>query len=137
MKLDAKALRRRGENELSHAVIGAAIEVHRELGPGLLENIYEECLCIEIERRGIAYERQKPVPVIYKGVPVGIEYRMDLLVDGILVVELKALETRAALHAAQLLTYLKLTGCKLGLMVNFGLETIRDGIERVVNGLPE
>ena len=135
--MDAKARRRKGENELSHDVIGAAIEVHRELGPGMLETVYEEGLCFELMGRGIRYERQTPVPVIYKGVQVGVEYRLDLLVEGILVVELKASEKRAPLHAAQLLTYLRLTGCKLGLLINFGQETVRDGIERVVNGLSD
>jgi GxxExxY protein len=135
--LDAKAQRRRDENELSYAVIGAAIDVHRELGPGLLESIYEECLCIELRNRGIGYERQRAVPVVYKGVDVGIGYRLDLLVERVLVVELKVSETCAAIHASQVLTYLRLTGCRLGLLINFGMPTVRDGVERIVNDLPE
>lgn len=133
--MDAKAQRRKGENELSRRVIGAAIEVHRRLGPGLLEAIYEECLCVELRRLRIPHERQKPVPIVYREVLVGPAYRLDLLVGGILVVEIKATETRAAIHAAQLLTYLRLTGCRLGLVINFGLQTVREGIERVVNNL--
>ena len=135
--MDAKAQRRKEENHLSHEVIGAAIEVHRRLGPGLLESVYEECLSIELRNRGIAHERQKPVSVVYRGVDVGAGYRADLIIEGILIVELKAMATCAPVHKAQLLTYLRLTGCKLGLLINFGMETLRDGIERVADGLRE
>lgn len=118
-------------NELSHEVIGAAIEVHRLLGPGYLESVYEYALMRECELRGIPVVRQAPVGVVYKGVAVG-EGQLDLLVDGCLVVELKAVETLLPIHTAQLMSYLKATQLPLGLLINFNVTVLKSGINRVV-----
>ena len=124
------------ENTLSHQIIGAAIEVHRQLGPGLLESAYEECLAYELSLRQIAFERQKPVPVVYKQVHLNCGYRLDFLVSGIVIVELKAVDALTFfVHEAQVLTYLKLTRCKLGLLLNFNVPVMRGGIKRLVLGL--
>lgn len=124
------------ENEISHKIIGAAIEVHRVLGgPGLLEGVYESCLCNELVLRGLKVERQVPVPVNYKGSIVKDPLYIDILVEGIVIVEVKAVEKLHPIHQVQLLTYLRLTGRKLGLLVNFGQEYAKDGITRVVNGI--
>ena len=120
-------------NDLTGEVIGAAIEVHKALGPGLLESIYEECICIELDSKEIAYERQKIVPIEYKGVGLDSAYRLDLLVANKLIVELKACENIEPIHEAQLLTYLKLTGNKVGLLINFNVAVLKDGIKRLVN----
>ena len=119
-------------NRLSDAVIGAAIEVHRALGPGFLESIYEEALCLELTERGIPYERQVPIPVTYKGKPVG-EHRLDLLVGGQLAVELKSIDAFTSAHTAQLLSYLKASRCRLGLLINFGVERLTRGVRRIAN----
>ena len=124
-------------NELTRAVIGAAIEVHRSLGPGLLESAYEECLCRELELRGIAFERQKPLPLEYKGLKLECGYRVDLVIDGTVVVEIKSVEALLPIHEAQLLTYMKLGGWKVGLLINFNVPVLRQGIRRLVLGLPE
>lgn len=124
-----------GEDELSKIIIGAAIEVHRHLGPGLLESAYETCLAYELTERALSIERQKPIPVTYKGVPVDCGFRPDLLVNQRVIVEVKAIDSFAPIHEAQLITYLKLTGCKLGLLLNFNQIRLRDGIKRVVYGL--
>ncbi len=123
-----------GTNKLTEAVIGAAIEVHRELGPGLLEAAYEVCLCLahELAARCLPFERQKPIPVAYKGLELDCGFRVDLLVDGLLIVELKAVERLSPVHEAQVLTYLKLTGCRLGLLLNFNVRLLKDGIRRLV-----
>jgi len=118
------------DNELTHAIIGAAIEVHILLGPGLLESAYEECLAREFFLRGIPFERQKPAPVVYKDVKLECGYRMDFLVGGQIVVELKAVEALAPVHEAIVLTYLRLSGCRLGLLINFNVPLLRDGIRR-------
>jgi GxxExxY protein len=115
-------------NDLTGQVIGAAIEVHRELGPGLLESIYEECLCKELELRKIPFEKQKPIPINYKGAPINGVYKLDIVVDGRLILELKACETLLPIHEAQLLTYLKLTGIQIGLLINFNLPVLKNGI---------
>ena len=120
------------DNELSHSIIGAAIEVHKLLGPGLLESAYEECLAREFVLRTIAFERQKPAPVVYKEVKLECGYRMDFLVEGRIVVELKAVEALAPVHEAIVLTYLRLSGCKLGLLINFNVTALKDGIRRFV-----
>ena len=112
-------------------LIGAAIEVHRCLGPGFLESIYENALCVELRLRGISFDRQKPAIVEYKGEFVG-EGRLDLLVDEVLVVEIKAVKKLIGIHTAQVLSYLKATGLTLGLLINFNSELMRDGIRRVV-----
>jgi len=117
---------------LSAAVIGAAIDVHRELGPGLLESAYEECLCYELSRRDIPFERQKSLPVRYKNVLLDCRYKMDLVVSNSLVVEIKAVEKLAKLHEAQLLTCLKLSGFKKGLLLNFNSRLLKSGMKRFV-----
>jgi GxxExxY protein len=117
--------------ELTHAIIGAAIEVHRRLGPGLDEISYERALCIEFRLRGIEFVRQVGIDVMYKGEVVG-ERRLDIIVAGKVVIELKAVEELTELHKAQLLTYVKLTGHKLGLLMNFNTIMLRDGLARVI-----
>ena len=120
-------------NKLSRKVIGAAIEVHKHLGPGLLESAYEECLCHELALREIPFERQKELPVEYKGARLDCGYRLDVVVANNLILELKACEELQPIHHAQLLTYLKLTGIKFGLLINFNVPLLRDGIKRVAN----
>jgi GxxExxY protein len=117
---------------LTEKVIGLAIEVHRALGPGLLESVYEECLCFELRNAGIRFRRQVPLPVVYKEVQLEIGYRIDLIVDEQLIVELKTVDKLAPIHEAQLLTYLRLTGLKTGLLLNFSTALLRDGIKRMV-----
>ena len=119
--------------ELTERVIGAAIEVHRALGPGLLESAYEECLCHEFNLRGISFHRQVPLPVEYKGIKLDCGYRLDLIVDGVLIIEIKCLEHVLPVHEAQLLTYLKMTGKRVGLILNFNVPVLtRGGIVRKV-----
>jgi GxxExxY protein len=120
-------------NDLTGAVIGAAIEVHKTLGAGLLESTYEECLSIELRLRGIPYNRQKWLPIQYKGVELDTGYRIDILVAESLILELKACESLEPIHEAQLLTYLKLTGIKVGLLINFNVPILKEGIKRLVN----
>jgi GxxExxY protein len=120
-------------NELTGEVIGAAIEVHKILGPGLLESAYEECLCHELELRGIPFERQKELPIEYKGAKLDCGYRLDIVVENSVVVELKACESLLPIQEAQLLTYLKLTGIKFGLPINFHVPSLKDGIKRIAN----
>jgi len=124
-------------NDLSQALIGAAIEVHRTLGPGLLESAYDQCLSHEFSLRKIPFERQKPLHVNYKGVLLDCGYRLDFLVAGLVVVEVKAIESLLPIHQAQVLSYLKLGGWKLGLLINFHAPLLRDGIKRVVLGLED
>lgn len=116
---------------LSDAVIGAAIEVHRALGPGLLESTYETCLCYELGQRQIVFQRQLELPVHYKGIQLDCGYRMDILVESQLILELKAAEQLLPVHEAQLLTYLKLTGLHTGLLLNFNVSTLKNGIRRI------
>ena len=124
------------ENVLSGKIVDAAIEVHRILGgPGLLESIYEDALFYELELRGLKVQRQLQVPVLYKGKPIRDSMRLDLLVGGKVIVEIKATENIHAVHSAQVLTYLRLTRLKLGLVLNFGQPLLLDGLTRVVNGL--
>jgi GxxExxY protein len=124
------------ENELSHVVIGAAIDVHKELGgPGMLEDIYEEALCIELGRRGLDVKRQVGVRVMYKDVELRKRLVLDVLVNDSLIVEVKSTEKYHSIFESQLLTYLRATKLKLGLVINFGEKTVKDGIHRVVNGL--
>lgn len=124
-------------NDLSKAVIGAAIDVHRQLGPGLLEGIYEEALCYEMGKRKIPFERQQSVPVLYKGVRLATSLRLDLIVSGVIIVELKSKDELTALDRAQLLSYLRLRGLTLGLLINFNVLALKNGIARVVNGFLE
>lgn len=125
------------ENELAKIVVDTAFHVHRELGPGLLESAYEAVLANELAVRGLQIERQKMLPLVWKGFVVEESYRADLVVEGKLVVELKSVETLAAVHRKQLLTYLKVGKFKLGLLINFGAALLKDNIERIVNGLPD
>ena len=120
-------------NKLTGEVIGAAIEVHKILGPGLLESAYEECLSHELNLRNIKFDRQKELPVEYKGFKIDCNYRMDLLIENQLVLELKACDNLQPIHEAQLLTYLKLSGHKLGLLINFNVLLLKDGIKRIAN----
>ena len=121
-------------NEITGKIIGAAIEVHKALGPGLLESAYEECLYFELLQTGLKVEKQKALPVVYKEVKLEAGYRIDLLVEGSVVVELKSVEALNDVHTAQVLTYLKLSGCKTGLLMNFNVAKLTDGIKRFKNG---
>jgi len=120
-------------NRITESIIGAAIEVHRALGPGLLESAYEECLTFELVQRGLKVEQQKPLPVVYREVKLDCGYRLDLLVEEAVIVEVKAVDRLAPIHQAQLLSYLRLSGCKVGLLINFNVKVLKDGIRRVVN----
>ena len=120
------------EHDLTEKIIGAAIEVHRHWGPGLYEEIYERSLCRELTLRGIPFERQKCIPLIYKGERVGDDLRLDLIVGENVVVELKVVAELAPIHEAQLLTYMKLTDCRVGLLINFNVPVLKDGIRRMV-----
>lgn len=122
-----------GLNAITEEVIGSAIAVHRVLGPGLLESAYEACLAYELVERGLAVERQKALPVTYRDVKVDCGYRIDLLVERLVVVELKAVEKLDPIHEAQLLSYLKLSGCRVGLLINFNVKMLKQGIRRMVN----
>ena len=124
-------------NDLSCSIVGAAIEVHRALGPGLLESAYEQCLAREFSLRGILFQQQKSLPVHYKGTQVDCGYRLDFLVADMVVVEVKAIDALLPIHQAQLLSYLKLGGWKLGLLINFHVPLLKEGIKRVVLGLEE
>jgi GxxExxY protein len=120
------------DKQLTHEIIGAAIAVHRELGPGLLEAVYEECLCYELTSRNIAFERQKPIPVVYRGARLDCGYRADIVAFGRVIVEIKAITSVAPVHDAVMLTYLRLSGCKIGLLINFYSPVLKDGIKRYV-----
>ena len=126
------------ENELSFEIIGAAIEVHRVLGPGLLESAYEECLCYELHQKKFQLDQQLWLPMRYKEVIVKEEmYRLDIWVEKKVIVDVKSVEEVHPVHEKQLLTYLQLTGCKLGLLINFNVPVLKQGIHRIVNGLEE
>ena len=122
------------ENELSKIVFEAGMKVHKALGAGLLESAYEECLFYELQKSGLFVEKQKALPLVYEDVELEIGYRIDLLVERKLVVEIKSVEALNDLHLAQILTYLKLSGCKLGLLINFNTVLFKNGIKRVING---
>ncbi len=121
------------ENEISEKIIGCAIQVHRELGPGLLESSYLECLYFELIQAGLLVEKQKPLPLVYKEVKLDCGYRLDLMVENKVVIEVKAVEALNDVHMAQVLTYLKLSKCKLGLLMNFNVVLLIDGIKRIAN----
>jgi GxxExxY protein len=123
--------------QLTHEIIGAAIDVHRTLGPGLLESAYEECLARELTLRAIPFERQKALPLIYNDVKLDCGYRIDLLVGSRVVVELKAVEALAPVHDAVVLTYLRLSDCRIGLLINFHTAVLKDGIRRLVDNYQE
>lgn len=124
-------------DELSEKIIAGFIEVHRHLGPGLLESAYEQCVCHELSLRGISFERQQPVPVTYKGVRLDCGYRVDLVVARRLIVEIKAVERLLPIHQAQVLTYLKLTGLDTALLVNFNVPVVKDGLRRLTRKRPD
>ena len=123
------------ENIITGKIIGCAIRVHNELGPGLLESAYEECMYYEIQHEGLKVKKQKPLPLVYHDVKLDAGYRIDLHVEDRIIFEIKAADALNDLHFSQLLTYLKLSRCKLGLLINFNVISIKDGIKRVVNGL--
>ncbi|MFQ6603392.1 GxxExxY protein [Flavobacterium sp. C3NV] len=123
------------ENELSRIVFDCALKVHQTLGPGLLESAYEECLFYELKKSGLEIEKQKPLPLVYEEVKLDIGYRLDILVENKLILEIKSVDILNEVHFAQLLTYLKLTNCKLGLLINFNVALIKNGIRRIVNNL--
>jgi GxxExxY protein len=123
------------ENEIAKIIVDAAFKIHTTLGPGLLESVYESVLAYELKQRGLLVVRQQPIPVIYETVRLEEGFRADLLVEGKVIVELKSVEAIAPVHKKQVLTYLRLTNLKLGLLINFGDALIKDGISRIVNGL--
>jgi GxxExxY protein len=123
------------ENQISELIIGCAIEVHKNLGPGLLESAYEECLYYEIGSKDLWIEKQKPLPLVYKEIKLEAGYRIDLWVENKLIVEVKSVEFLNEVHLAQVMTYLRVSGCKLGLLLNFNVLRLKDGIRRVVNYL--
>jgi len=125
------------ENQLTEKIIGCAIEVHKALGPGLLESAYEECFCYELNQQGLSFNRQVPLPVVYKGIKLDCGYRIDVLVDDIIVVELKTVEKLLPIHDAQLLTYLKLYKRPIGQLMNFNVPTLKNGVKRLVNQFQE
>lgn len=124
-------------NQLSSKIIGAAIEVHKCLGPGLLESAYEECLCHELNIQGLSFEKQKALSIDYKGKKLDCGYRLDIVVENTIIIELKSCEKIEPIHKAQLLTYLKLSGLNLGIILNFNVPVLKDGIVRIVHGLKE
>jgi len=124
-------------NKITQTIIASAVAVHRELGAGLLESAYETCLAYELALHGLIFELQKERPINYRGVKVGCGYRIDLIVENKVIVELKAVERTEPIHEAQRLSYLKLSGCKVGLLINFNVKTLRQGIRRLVNNLQE
>ena len=119
-------------NKLTEQIIGAAIEVHRNLGPGLLESAYETCLSYELQQRNLRFERQKPLPLVYKEIRLDHGYRVDLLVEQEIVVELKVVDRVAPVHEAQVLSYLRFSGCRIGLLLNFNVKLLKDGIHRFI-----
>jgi GxxExxY protein len=125
------------ENQISKEIVDAALKVHKQLGPGLLESAYEECLAYELIQRDLIVERQKALPLVYEEVKLDAGYRVDLLIEKKVIIEIKAVDMLNDVHLAQILTYLKLSGCKLGLLINFNVALIKQGIRRVVNNLDE
>jgi len=123
-------------NQLTRDIIGAAIQVHRALEPGLLESAYEACLVYELTQRGLKVEQQKPLPLVYRAVQLECGYRLDLLVESSVIVEIKAVEELAPIHGVQLLSYLRLSGLKVGLLINFNERVLKNGIRRIVNNFP-
>ena len=123
------------ENELSKIIVNACFQIHKEIGPGLFESVYEECLYFELIQQGLHVERQKELPVVYKGIKMEVGFRTDLIVEHKVIVEIKSVELIAPVHQKQVLTYLRLTGSKLGLLINFNEALIKDGIQRIVHNL--
>lgn len=123
------------ENQISKVIFDCALKVHRALGPGLLQSAYEECLFYELQNAGVYVTKQKPLPLIYEKVKLDIGYRVDIMVDEKVIIEIKAVDALNDVHMAQILTYIKLSGCKLGMLINFNVALIKNGIRRVVNNL--
>ena len=123
------------ENELAKIVVDCCYKIHTKLGPGMLESVYEEILCFELEKRRLKVERQKGIPVLYENLKMDLGFRADIIVENKVILELKSVEVLAPAHSKQLLTYLKVTGLKLGLLINFGDALIKNGIHRIVNKL--
>ncbi len=122
------------ENEIAKVVFECGLKIHRALGPGLLESAYEECLCYELFNNGVWFERQKTLPLIYEAINLDVGYRVDIMIENKFIIELKAVESLTDIHFAQIITYLKLSGCKLGLLINFNSILFKDGVKRVING---
>jgi GxxExxY protein len=122
------------ENEIAKIVFNSALKVHQALGPGLLESAYCECLCYELYKAGLYVEKQKPLPLVYEEIKLDAGYRVDIMLENKFIIEVKSVEELHDIHLAQLLTYLKLSDCKLGLLINFNVLLIKDGIKRVING---
>lgn len=137
MKMGMEMTKEERLNRVTESIIGAAIEVHRDLGPGLLESAYETCLSFELVEYGLKVEQQKPLPVVYREVKLDCSYRLDLLVEEAVIVEVKAVDRLVPIHQAQLLSYLRLSGCNVGLLINFNVKVLKDGIRRVVNDFPD
>jgi len=125
------------ENEIGKIVVDSALKVHKELGPGLLESTYEACLLFELQNKGLKVVQQKALPVIYQDVKLDCGYRIDLMIEDKVIIEIKSVETLNEIHMAQIITYLRLSGCKLGFLINFNVVLIKQGIKRVVSNLPE
>lgn len=123
-------------NKITETIIGSAINVHKALGPGLLESAYESCLIYDLGQAGLKVEQQKPIPVVYRSVKLECGYRLDLMVENEVVVEIKSVEKLLPIHKAQLMSYLKLSDCRVGLLINFNVEVLKGGIQRIVNGFP-
>ena len=123
------------ENEIASQVVDLCFKIHKQYGPGLFESVYEEIFCYEWSKKGIPYQRQLPVPLVHETIKMEVGYRLDVLIDQKVIIELKSIEKLADLHYKQLLTYLKLSGIKLGLLINFNVPLIKDGIKRIVNNL--
>lgn len=124
-------------NKITETIIGAAIDVHRALGPGLLESAYEACMVYDLIQSGLKVEQQKPLPVVYREVKLECGYRLDLMIENEVIVEIKSVEKLLPIHKAQLMSYLKLADCKVGLLINFNVELLKDGIQRVVINFPD
>ena len=125
------------ENEIGKIVVDSALKVHKELGPGLLESTYEACLLFELQNKGLKVVQQKALPVIYQDFKLDCGYRIDLMIEDKVIIEIKSVETLNEIHMAQIITYLRLSGCKLGFLINFNVVLIKQGIKRVVSNLPE
>ena len=123
------------EQEISKIVFDCALRVHKVLGPGLLESAYEECLFYELKKTNLKVEKQKPLPLIYEEVKLDVGYRIDIIIEDKFIVEIKSVETLNDVHLAQLLTYLRLSDCKLGLLINFNVKLLKNGVQRVINGI--
>ncbi len=122
------------ENQIATIVVNASYKVHKSLGPGLLESAYEECLYYELKKQGLQVEKQKPLPLVYESVKMDIGYRVDLMVENKFIIEIKSVESINDVHLAQILTYLKLSDCKLGMLINFNVSLVKNGIKRIING---